>query len=526
MKTNILTIIFVILNLFVLAQTNINFAAQLQYPGHTLSNIWGYVDTLGNEYALVGTSAGLSIVDVTVPSSPVEKFTTPGPTSIWREVKTWGKYAYVTTEGGGGLQVVNLSYLPDSIQYYNWTGNGVIAGLLNTIHAIHIDNDYAYLYGSNLANGGAIIVDLSDPQNLNYVGEYNGEYIHDGYVRNDTLWGAHIMSGFFSVIDVTNKSSPVLIAIQTTPGSTTHNTWLSDNGKVLFTTDEVDDSYLTSYDITDLANISELDRIQFNAGSNSMIHNTHILNDYAVTSWYKDGVVIVDCSRPDNLIEVGNYDTNPLSGGGSWGCWGVYPYLPSGTIVASDMGEGLFVLAPTYKRGCYLEGIVTDSITANPLYNVNVEILSTSIIDSSGLTGEYKMGTVNAGVYDIIYSLAGYNSKTVTNVNLTNGVVTNLDVQLKLTQSTVQTLDNESINFSVAPNPFSATALVHYKLKEEIYSGVKILLTDVVGRAVQEIPVSSKEGTVSITNTISEGLYYLNLFNGGRLLNVLKIIKM
>ncbi|MFM7900674.1 MAG: hypothetical protein ACKPAD_01670, partial [Bacteroidota bacterium] len=64
-----------------------------------------------------------------------------------------------------------------------------------------------------------------------------------------------------------------------------------------------------SYDITDLSNIRELDRFQLTPGSQSIVHNTHILNDYAVTSWYKDGFSIADVSRPDNIIPVGRYDT-------------------------------------------------------------------------------------------------------------------------------------------------------------------------------------------------------------------------
>ena len=42
--------------------TNIQFRSNIPYA--LLSNIWGYVDTTGNEYALVGANNGLSIVNV------------------------------------------------------------------------------------------------------------------------------------------------------------------------------------------------------------------------------------------------------------------------------------------------------------------------------------------------------------------------------------------------------------------------------------------------------------------------------
>ncbi len=417
---------------------NLQLAAYLNYNGVPLANINGFVDTLGNEYALVGTYYGLDIVDVTVPSNPVIKFSVYGPQSEWREVKTYRKYAYVTTEGGGGLTVVDLSQLPDTFYFKQYTGDGLIANQLGSIHALHCDTatGYLYLYGSDIGSGNTIFLDLTDPWNPAYAGQYefpsggNTAYVHDGIVSNDTMYEAHIYSGFFAVVDVRNKSNPVLLATQNTPTNFTHNTWLSDNHKTLFTTDENNGSFLGAYDISDLSNIRELSRFQTAPGSGAIIHNTHILNDYAITSWYKEGVVITDVSHPDNPIEVGHYDTYTQGAGGGFnGCWGVYPFLPSGTIVASDIDNGLYVLSPTYIRGCYLEGTVTDSVTNNLLSGVLVEVLTTTISRTSDISGEFKTGTAVAGSYDIRFSKAGYYSRTV-NVSLNNGVLTALNVLL------------------------------------------------------------------------------------------------
>lgn len=413
------------------AQLNMSFKSKYTFPaGVELANLWGY-SAGGREYALVGTSVGMSIIDVTDPVNPILKQNIPGPQSIWREVRTHQNYAYVTTEGGGGLVIVNLSNLPNTVTYKTWSGNGAIQGQLSTIHALHIDNGYIYLYGSNLANGGAIIANLNDPWNPNYVGQYNTNYIHDGIVRNDTLWGSHVYAGYFSAINVANKSNPVLVETQNTPNNFTHNTWLSDNSKTLFTTDEVDNSFLTSYDVSDVSNIKELGRVQSNPGSNSMVHNTYVLNDFAVTSWYRDGVAVVDGNRPENMVIVGNYDTSPsLSGGGFNGCWGVYPYLPSGNILASDIELGLYVLGVNYVRACYLEGVVTDSLCGIPLSNVTIQIIGTSASAKTNFLGNYKTGIPTPGLYNISISSPGYTSKTINGVSLSAGVVTELDLKL------------------------------------------------------------------------------------------------
>jgi choice-of-anchor B domain-containing protein len=413
--------------------TNITFQANLPYPNQTCANIWGYVDSLGNEYALVGASLGLSIVDVTVPTNPVQVAQIIGPNNLWKEVKTYRNYAYVVSEGGQGVQIIDLRHLPTTNLPNHYWQPTIGTQQLNKVHALYVDtaNARLYLYGGDLAPGGAIVADLSvDPYNPTYLGRYSADYIHDGYVRGDTLYGGHIYNGYFSIIDMSNPATPQVLQTQQTPGNFTHNTWLSDDSKTLFTTDEVTDSYLTSYDISDINNIVELDRIQSNPGSGSIVHNTHIKNDWAVTSWYRDGVVIVDGHRPQNLVQVANYDTYAGAGDGFDGAWGVYPYLPSGNLVISNIDEGLYVLSPTYVRACYLEGNVIDSICGTPLTGVTVTIVSTGITDATDLTGVYRTGYHTPGTYTVTFSKPGYNTRTFTNVNLAASIVTSLNVML------------------------------------------------------------------------------------------------
>lgn len=62
-----------------------------------LSDVWGYADEEGNEYALIGLNDNFSIADVTDPTNPEEIFRTIGGNpSAWRDIKTYGDYAYIT----------------------------------------------------------------------------------------------------------------------------------------------------------------------------------------------------------------------------------------------------------------------------------------------------------------------------------------------------------------------------------------------------------------------------------------------
>ena len=91
-----------------------------------LNDVWGWTDPSGREFALVGVNSGLSIVEVTNPSQPVEKHFISGAYSTWRDIKTWKNYAYVVHDSysGGvsdGIMIVDLNTIDSaSISYTNY----------------------------------------------------------------------------------------------------------------------------------------------------------------------------------------------------------------------------------------------------------------------------------------------------------------------------------------------------------------------------------------------------------------------
>lgn len=414
---------------------NLQFLSKLPYPGKSTSNLDGYIDGAGREYALVGTETGLSIVNISNPASPVQVQFINGTSSFWREVRHYKNYAYVTNEGGGGLQIIDLAKLPDSVKVKSISPLGMTKS-----HTIFIDEKgIAYVNGPNVGKGGTIFLNLEpDPWNPVILGNFDNNYVHDCYVRNDTMWAALINDGIMKVVDVSVKNQTNAAARTkaswSTPNDFSHNCWLDSSGKYLFTTDERTNSYITCYDVSDLSNVRETDRIQYKPGSNAIGHNTYWINDYCVTSYYTEGITIHDVSRKHNMVEVGHYDTSPNysgnQGGGFFGAWGVWPFLPSGNIIASDIEEGLYVFKLTYKRACYLEGKITDSVCGVPLSNVLIEITGTSAKDFSSLNGSYATGIADSGTYTIRVSKSGYATKTISGVNMQNGQLTSLDIEM------------------------------------------------------------------------------------------------
>ncbi|CAI8328613.1 MAG: Uncharacterised protein [Owenweeksia sp. TMED14] len=394
MTKNLYLVFFVLTSALFAQPSNdsLNVINKLHYPvsdwvdtnaGALCSDIWGYVDsTTGKEYAIVGNYNGVLIVNITQLNQVGDSYWFSGSPSIWRDIKTFGHYAYVVHDVPSGanpvfdgLLIIDLDSLSSGrhkfIKIPIPRNNGQIDTLVRA-HNIWIDDSgVLYAFGSNVGVGGAVLFDLtSDPWNPTPLSVYNNHYFHDGFARNDTLFGAALYSGVVAV-DMTLKSSPTLIRSWPTPGNFCHNTWLSDDGNVLYATDELANGYISAFDISDMNNVNELFRHNVQPNTSLIPHNTHVLGTNLITSYYTFGLHILDIEFPELPVLSAYYDTSTDSAGGYSGSWGAYPYLPSGKILVSDRQEGLFVLEPEYPDVSRLHvqlGHVNYSTGGNVIY--------------------------------------------------------------------------------------------------------------------------------------------------------------
>jgi choice-of-anchor B domain-containing protein len=295
----------------------------------------------GHEYALVGCYSGTSIIDLD--ANPIAEVAyVPGANSEWKELKVWGQYAYAVSENPSmGLQIIDLSQLPDTAWVANTVFNVGGRNVANT-HTITVADGFLYLNGGS--SNGTVILDISDPEHPAYAGEYQPEYLHDTYVKRDTLYGAAIYGGGVYIADVSDKSAPQQVGHITYLGSGTHNTWKSDYGSYLFTTDEIGTTAknMKAFDITSLPSYTQMS--PFTADPSSIIHNVHGRGNYVYIAHYNAGAFVADIHDPSNILNAGQYDTYTGGQTGYIGCWGVYPYFPSGRWIASDTQTGLYVL--------------------------------------------------------------------------------------------------------------------------------------------------------------------------------------
>ncbi len=324
------------------------------------SDIWGYTSPSGREFAIVGLQIGTAFVEITDPTNPRTVGVIGGADSAWRDMAVYQSYAYSINESGDGIQVIDLSRIEDGTVSLLRTVTD--AGLSHG-HNIFVNEDsgYAYVLGSNIARGGLLAVDLSNPANPR-LEPINWEvaYVHDVHVttykkgRNKGREIAFAFTGGLGlhIIDVTDKTNPTTLAHLKYENATYgHSGSLSANGRFLYVNDELDERSNPEVDrmTTYVVRVGNLERPVLTdtiAWDTSVIdHNSMIQGDRMYVSAYEGGLRVIDVENPRKLKARGYFDTYPESDNATFnGAWGVYAGFPSGNVIVSDLQRGLFVI--------------------------------------------------------------------------------------------------------------------------------------------------------------------------------------
>ncbi len=345
----LLILLLVLVNTNIWAQDSLNVKLLYNWNDTSITQVKAYGDALfrfnevwgvvvkGREYAIIGSTEGTHIFDVTDPVNSKQVEYIPGAfgEAVHRDYHDYKGYLYmVSDEGNATLQIVDLNFLPDSVSVVYDSD-----GLFSTTHNIFIDSTSGLLYTTN--SGIFSLADPTNPQKTSFPSVHG----HDLYVRNDTLYVNHGESGLF-IYDYSNPSSPVLIgSLSSYPDSGyNHSGWLNEKGDIYAFGDETYGKDIKICDVRDYSNIRVLSQVNSGGDSTAMPHNLIIQDDLLYVSYYHDGLYVYDISNPSSPTLAGFYDTYPPSSAKNYnGAWGVYPFLPSGIVLVSDTEYGLFV---------------------------------------------------------------------------------------------------------------------------------------------------------------------------------------
>ncbi|MDZ4771846.1 MAG: choice-of-anchor B family protein [Planctomycetota bacterium] len=343
------------------ARSNVTLFSWISLPEFGLpvnatgSSCFGYTSPSGREYALMGHSGGMSIVEITQPGNPVIVTTIAGNNSLWRDVRTFGHYAYVVTENNGGVQVVDLANVDNGVAPL--VNTFTTGGSANT-HTLEINRTSGFLYRAGGSGNGLRIYDLNQSAvNPPFVGQWADKYVHECQVvsypgREIAICCGGLNGGFtntgIDIVDVTNKANPVSIwNVTYSLAGYSHQAWLTPDGQFLYQNDETDGRPFTRvFDASQLGSATpSLAYIGEFANGTSVDHNIYTKGNLIYEANYRSGLRVFDRSASSlSPTLTAFFDTYPADDSSGYnGLWNNYPYFPSGVVIGSDLERGLFV---------------------------------------------------------------------------------------------------------------------------------------------------------------------------------------
>jgi choice-of-anchor B domain-containing protein len=352
------------------------------------NDVWGFYDVNdGKEYAILGLRNGVGVVEVTDPEAPRMVGSVSSQSTSWRDIKVyqhfnrvtarWDSYAYVTADSASvGTMIIDLRSLPNEISVAASDNSDISA------HNVYLSNvDYSmgvalngvdpflHIAGSN-RNGGAFntyrLDNPIEPESVysnesssrtNYSHDVSSMVVTDD--RKDTQCvaaGPHCEIFFdfnednFQIWDKTQNSAPSRLSTTSYPKvSYVHSGWYTEDKQVVLVHDELDEmdyglnSTVRLFELSDFGSPSLLST--WTGPTGAIDHNGFVRGNRYYMSNYTRGVTVLDISDTSNPVDIGFFDTFPVSDNTSFnGAWGVYPYLPSGVVLVSDISSGLYIV--------------------------------------------------------------------------------------------------------------------------------------------------------------------------------------
>jgi choice-of-anchor B domain-containing protein len=501
------------------------------------NDIWGHVDLNDmREYAIIGLQRGVAVIDVSAPESPVVVGSISGQATTWRDIKVLQYYdaeqqrfqAYVYSGGDSvteGLSIIDLGDLPNSIRLITRSSqdrashNIYISGVDYTTNTALKDQiPLLHVAGSPNFGGSWRTFDISNPEipsaayrnsaasRNDYTHDASSLLITDQRASRDCVLpnasSCNVMLDFneqeVRLWQHNDDQQAVELSRVTYPNlEYVHSGWWSENKQFIFVHDELDErqhAINTSLNIFDISDLKAPQLVATWVGpTRATDHNGYVKGNKYYISNYERGVTILDIGNATAPREIGYFDTFGTSDNASFnGVWGVYPFLPSGIILASDIQGGLYILRDDTLG-------VTDDAVGFASTQVQVEENTTLSVEV------IKQGAGSQSVdYQILYPSANEQDISVANVDANDkGTLTwpanNTKSQFIEIAAMADTLDEPNELFVVVLNNATNGSIMNSKSSAFVTIEGTLINTGRISFDDSDISILETQGTLNVT---------------------------
>lgn len=297
----------------------------------------------GEKYAVIGSNEGAHILKITNNTLSLVDFV-PGKyqhiTAENRDYSIYQNYIYaVCDEGSSSLQIIDFSYLPDSVSVV-YDSNL----LFMTAHTICVDAPNAKLYACGTNSAAMKILDLSNPEIPTLISDFNlVGYVHDCHVVNDT---AFLNCGYDGLrIYRFNGAFPILLGqldFYANQGYN-HSGYFADSKTQYAFTDETQGTKIKLCYLDNFADIKVDQEFGTSDFNDNIPHEIVLLENLLFCAYYNEGLRIYDLANSP-IRELGSYDTYPENSNFKMnGAWGVSIFENDNLILVSDRQRGAYL---------------------------------------------------------------------------------------------------------------------------------------------------------------------------------------
>lgn len=406
--------------------------------GGVINDNWGWVSPeTGREYVLQGRDSGTAFIDITDPSHPIYlgDLPTHDIAILWRDVKVYENYAFVVAESPNhGMQVFDLMQLDNVVDPPVVFEESAHYPMFGKAHNVFINEEtgYAYAVGTSTFMSGLHIVDIRDPLNPELAGGFGEDgYTHDvqvviyqgsdpDYIGREIAFASN--ENTLTIVDVTDKSDPILISRSSYElSSYAHQGWLTEDHSFFLMGDELDEGNFGNNTRTFVWQLDDLDEPELvgyhDSHLGSIDHNLYTLGNLIFQANYTAGLRVLQMNDLATLDieEIAYFDIIPDNDAVQFkGAWNVYPYFPSGTLVVSNMYQGMHILQPNFNEFTGVNDLsVSDEFAVYP----------------NPSTGEFVLSGMSSDIEAIeVFDLTG---KAVLTIDIQSNI-TNDEVRLNL----------------------------------------------------------------------------------------------
>lgn len=395
--------------------------------GERLNDIWGWTAPNGEEYALVGMSDGTAFVRLGADGTPelvgrlahsegkasVEKVSAKschddacGEASAWRDIKVYGNYAFIVSEGERhGVQVFDLTRLLAVSGVEHWAEADAHYGGVGHAHNIFINEESARAYAvgngpvRSTNDGGLHVLDISDPLAPAVLADVDGDgYTHDvqcviydgpdaEFLGDEICFASN--EDTVTIWEVNDPANPVMLSRTGYAGAGyVHQGWLSADARYFFFNDELDEQRTGTRTRLRVLDVSSLRAPQLAAeylsSALAIDHNNYVHDRWLLQTNYAAGLRVLDVLDPLHPVEAAYFDTHPMDVADFVGTWSNYRFPGSGIVVLSDIHSGLFVVRPRIEE------------SGGADLSVELSVAGTAITTGERGTADVRLGAAGA----------------------------------------------------------------------------------------------------------------------------------